>query len=105
MKYNESQCCVELSVRELCTLALRGGDLDASRFSGVWGFDAARAGSEMHRRIQESAGGSYRPEVSLTNTTLSGGIYFTVSGRADGVMRDAEGRLPCRRSYRRSAAG
>lgn len=93
MKYNESQCCVELSVRELCTLALRGGDLDASRFSGVWGFDAARAGAEMHRRIQESAGGSYRPEVPLTNTTLSGGIYFTVSGRADGVMRDAEGRL------------
>ena len=44
-------------------------------------------GAEIHRRIQKDAGAKYTPEVALNNTTMHGGIYYTVSGRADGVIR------------------
>ncbi len=49
-----------------------------------------RAGQEIHKRIQSSAGNGYTPEVSLSNTSLYDGIYYTVSGRADGVIFDGE---------------
>jgi Rad3-related DNA helicase len=44
-------------------------------------------GAQVHRRLQSEAGGLYTPEVSLSNTTLYEGLYYTVSGRADGIIR------------------
>ncbi len=88
MKYNSDTCTVELSVRSLCTLAIRCGDLD-SRSKGL--SEALTRGSELHRKTQTAAALSYIPEVSLLNTTLFDGIYYTVSGRADGVIRTPDG--------------
>ncbi len=73
-----------MSVRSLCALALRHGDLSpASRPSR----EAMLAGADIHRMLQREAGGIYSPEVSLSCTTLHGGLYYTVSGRADGIIR------------------
>ncbi len=86
MKYVTDTCSVELSVRELCSRAFCGGDLGHARQGNA---ESMQAGAEIHRRIQSEAGDFYTPEVALTNTCMYGGIYYTVSGRADGViMRD-----------------
>ena len=88
MRYNENTMSIEASVRSLCESALRTGDLGA-----YFGIDAEECvdGGEIHRRLQTEAGGFYNPEVSLSNTTLCEGLYFTVSGRADGIIRTPEG--------------
>lgn len=101
MRYNQDTCSVELSVRELCEMALKSGDLGfgAPPFSSSIPFD----GGAIHRRLQAEAGGFYNPEVTLSNTTLCGGTYYTVSGRADGVIRHADGleidEIKCVRTY------
>ncbi|MBR2353131.1 MAG: ATP-dependent DNA helicase, partial [Clostridia bacterium] len=46
--------------------------------------------SRVHERLQREVKGYYHPEVSLSFTTLSGGMYFTVSGIADGLIREGE---------------
>ena len=100
MKYNEDTLAVETSVRSLCERALRGGDL--GDFFSADG-DAKVDGGEVHRRLQAEAGGFYNAEVSLSNTTLYEGLYFTVSGRADGVIRHGDGvevdEIKCVHSY------
>lgn len=84
MKYNRATRSIETSVRSLCAIAAKRGDLDTRRRRN----DADRpTGGEIHRRLQSEAGGRYTPEVTLTNTVLFDGIYYTVSGRADGVIR------------------
>lgn len=88
MKYDLNTCTVEMSVRSLCELALRSGDIDSRRRTGN---EALLLGGEIHRKLQSEADGYYTPEVSLTNTTLYGGMYYTVSGRADGIIREPEG--------------
>lgn len=88
MKYNSNTCTIELSVRFLCALAVKSGDIDARRPRST---EALLLGGEIHRRLQAEAGGYYSPEVTLTNTTLRGGMYYTVSGRADGVIREPSG--------------
>lgn len=88
MKYIENNCSIELSVRELCSRAYAAGDID-SRFHTS--LDAYTAGAEIHRRIQREAGAHYSAEVSLINTVSFGGIYYTVSGRADGIIKDISG--------------
>ncbi len=72
-----------MSVRELCTLALKSGSID-TRFPRD---EELITGNEVHRRIQSEAGAYYRAEVSLVNTSKYNGRYFTVSGRADGVIK------------------
>ena len=84
MKYVTDNCSVELSVRELCARAFSEGDLG---YGGRGRTDAMHVGSEIHRRIQKDSGANYTPEVTLVNTYMHGGIYYTVSGRADGVIR------------------
>ena len=86
MRYNEERCTVELSVRELCETALRSGDL-----GGNGTYEAMIDGARIHRQLQMEAGVYYNPEVSLTNTVMLDGMYYTVSGRADGVLREKEG--------------
>ena len=84
MKYVTDTCSVELSVRELCARAFSEGDLG---YGGRGILDAMHVGLEIHRKIQKDSGANYTPEVTLVNTYMHGGIYYTVSGRADGVIR------------------
>lgn len=102
MRYNKDTCAIETSVRSLCALTKKSGDLGAHQ--AAEGFAALLCGAEVHRRLQTEAGGYYSPEVTLTNTTLCDGLYYTVSGRADGVIRGEDGRIcideiKCVRSY------
>ncbi len=87
MKYNADTCTIELGVRSLCALAMRSGDLDLRGGS----IHAMQSGADIHRRLQAEAGGFYNPEVALQNTSLFEGMYYTVSGRADGIIRTPEG--------------
>ncbi|MBQ8140417.1 MAG: DEAD/DEAH box helicase family protein [Clostridia bacterium] len=84
MKYISNTCSVELSVGELCSRAYLGGDIDSRFFTSS---ASAGAGADIHRRLQREGGLFYSAEVSLSNTCVYGGIYYTVSGRADGVIR------------------
>ncbi len=84
MKYNSNTCTVNMSVRSLCALALRHGDLgDGTRVSK----ESLLAGADIHRMLQREAGGIYEAEVSLSCTTLHDGLYYAVSGRADGIIK------------------
>lgn len=89
MKYNTDSCAVELSVRELCEWALPSGDLGGANFNAA----ALTEGREIHKKLQAEAEGFYNPEVTLTNTVSFNNVYYTVSGRADGVIRGADGYL------------
>ena len=100
MRYDQNTCTINTSVRSLCALAAKSGDLDEHRFGGI---EALRNGAKVHKKLQSEAGGFYNSEVTLTNTTLCDGMYFSVSGRADGVIR-SEGtvvvdEIKCVRSY------
>ncbi len=88
MKYNSDTCTIEMSVRELCGLALREGDLDSRRRTTTTDM---LAGADIHRKLQSEAGGFYNAEVNLLNTTLYDGMYYSVSGRADGIIRTPVG--------------
>lgn len=87
MIYNKDSCAVELSVEELCLLATRSGDLDSPPQS------VARAEDDgnMYYSLQAEAKAYYNAHFELCNTTLRDGIYYTVSGYADGVIRREEG--------------
>ena len=86
MKYDVEKAAILLSVRELCELALRGGDLDL-RFGGkIFSPERAALGSQVHRRLQAEAGCNYRAEVPMTSTVLYHNICFEVSGRVDGII-------------------
>ncbi len=86
MYYNADTAALEFSVRELCAMAHKGGHLDARYPRKV--LDAMRRGGEIHRKLQAAEGPDYQSEVPLSNTTLYGGIYYTVSGRADGIFEE-----------------
>ena len=84
MYYNADTAALELSVRELCAMAHKGGHLDA-RFPHR-AVEIMQKGGEIHRKLQAAEGPGYKSEVPLSNTTLYDGIYYTVSGRADGLF-------------------
>lgn len=85
MKYDVERAVVTLSVRELCSLALMGGDLDL-RIGGKPSFERAALGAKVHRKLQAEAGCEYRAELPLTSTVLFHNLSFEVSGRADGIL-------------------
>ncbi len=88
MKYDVERAVVTLSVTELCSLALSGGDLDLRFGAGKAAmFERAAIGAKIHRKLQAEAGVLYDAEVAMVNTTLFHGISFEVSGRADGILR------------------
>lgn len=87
LKYNEN-CEIEMSVRELCNLAFRHGDLDGG---GGADPDVLQAGAEMHRKVQQSRGAGYMSEVVLSHTDCYCGMYYNVNGRADGVFCGEDG--------------
>lgn len=84
MRYNLDNCSIELSVRELCIRGCMKGDLEGYKRVNI---DSLHLGSLIHGRIQRSAGVFYSPEVTLENTFEYDGIYYLVSGRADGVIK------------------
>ncbi len=86
MQYHTETAAIELSVRELCAMAHKSGSIDARH--PYRGRDALQKGSEAHRKLQAKEGPAYQSEVTLRNTTLYNGIYYTVEGRADGVIEE-----------------
>ena len=89
LTYCVDRAAVEVSVGELCRLALMNGDLDRGLFrAGAW---RLREGSSLHTMLQESAGPEYRAEVPLSHSTQFEGLTYTVSGRADGIEQDEDG--------------
>ena len=87
MKYNKNSKAIEMSVRSLCSLAVKHGSIDC-RYPTE---QRSMSGGEIHRKLQAEAGGYYDPEVTLINTMLHDGIYYTVKGRADGVIKLSNG--------------
>lgn len=87
MKYCIDRAAVTLSVTELCTLALMGGDLDLRPGMGRrYSFERAAIGAKIHRKLQAEAGTLYQAEVSMCHTELFQTLHFEVSGRADGII-------------------
>ncbi|MBE6593734.1 MAG: ATP-dependent DNA helicase [Ruminococcaceae bacterium] len=86
MRYNKESCAIEISLEELCLLALRRGDLDSPPLK-IEPIDD----EGIYYRLQSEAGAYYNPNMELSCTSSRGGIYYTVSTLADGVIRRAEG--------------
>lgn len=85
MRYNAERDQIEISVRELCDAALSRGSID-SRRSHRNLYERARAGGEIHRKLQNSFGAIYHAEVELRHVCKLDDVYFCVSGRADGII-------------------
>ena len=120
MFYNPVEDRIELSVRELCSMAFKGGDLD-NRVPPHFLYQRSREGQKVHaaicalRKKGEGVGLSapsasrlrgtetaryaapelpapaYHAEVPLKHLCRLEGITFFVSGRADGVWYDPAG--------------
>lgn len=88
MRYNAETAAIELSVRELCMMAHKSGSIDARHPRKP--LAAMKKGGEIHRKLQSGRGPHYKSEVELTNTALFEGLYYTVTGRADGVFDDGK---------------
>lgn len=84
---------VKVSVRTLVEFIMRSGDLEAG--SGRMDADAMQAGSRLHRKLQKSMGSNYTAEVPLSlELPLEDGeehFLLVIEGRADGVLRRADG--------------
>ncbi len=87
MKYNISSGAIELSVRSLCEYAFSPGDLGRRVSTNA---DGTNKG-EIVARLQAEAGVYYRPDVELCHTEPYKDMYYTVSGRADGLLRASDG--------------
>ena len=76
MIYNDDTCSVYLSVRSLCELALRTGDI-----GGFNSYDNEPKvdRKELNRALQRGADGFYNTEVSLSGT-------FNVDGDRKSVV-------------------
>ncbi len=104
MHYNHTEARIELSVRELCALAYRGGSID-NRYPQRSLLDRAEEGREIHealRRRYEAGDGwdesmglgdaaIYHAELPLHHVSRCDDVTFSVSGRADGVWYDPAG--------------
>ncbi len=86
MRYNTEQDTVELSVRELCSIAFKSGDIDSRASHRKERQNNAEIGKAVHKKLQSEAKGDYNAEYTLSNIIESGGIRFSVSARADGVF-------------------
>lgn len=73
---------IHLSVRELVEFTRMQGDID-NRFKG---FEAAKEGAELHRKLQKSEPAGYQSEVSIRGTIELEDTVFFLSGRADGLF-------------------
>lgn len=76
---------IKISVRSLVEFLMRSGDIDNRRTSQA-DVDAMQAGSRMHRKIQNSMGPEYTPEVSLKIEIPTPKYALVIEGRADGII-------------------
>lgn len=77
---------VRISVRNLVEFILRSGDLDNSQSSGDK--EAMQKGGRLHRKLQRSMKGDYKPEVSLKRESEYEDVVIQVEGRADGIFTE-----------------
>ncbi len=84
MRYNEEQDQIELSVGELCRMALMRGHIDCRRGGSMR--ERAALGQRIHQKLQNSFGALYHSEVELHHTCKVDEVYFYVKGRADGII-------------------
>ena len=85
MRYDADRDHIEMSVRELCEMALLHGDIDCRR-SPLSLYERAAEGQRVHQKLQTSFGAFYHSEVELHNTSKLDEVYFYVKGRADGII-------------------
>lgn len=74
-----------ISVRNLVEYCLRSGDLEFGFASGA----RMQEGIRGHRLVQRAYPEGYEAEVTLSAETDLGDMVMAVSGRADGVIRNA----------------
>lgn len=74
----------DISVRELAEFVHRRGDLGGE--SMLRRSNRALEGIKGHKRIQQSRGDDYRPEVSVERSFVSGEVNLRVVGRVDGIV-------------------
>ncbi len=106
MRYNRNNGQVELSVRELCALALTGGSIDTRRpprdlrsrtdegrevHEHIRSLQLQRAAGASAAGAENPAGESYHADYPLHAVTACEGLSLSVSGRADGVWLDPAG--------------
>ena len=84
MKYNSEVCAVECDAYEFCTLTQRNGSLGTYTPTSI---PIELADGQMYYKIQSEAGAYYAPNVELSHTSDIDGIYFTLSAKADGIIR------------------
>jgi DNA excision repair protein ERCC-2 len=83
--FEEDARTIHLSVKDLVAFVLRSGSID----NRLGGFDRAREGAAIHRRLQKMAGDHYEPEVPLRRSVFFEFYCFDLQGRADGIIREA----------------
>ena len=85
MRYDINRDAIELSVEELCMSALMGGSID-NRHASRRFHERAADRSHIYEKLHLSFGMRYYDRVELTNTCKIDGVFFTVTGYADGVL-------------------
>ena len=85
MRYDLSRDTIEISVEELCMSSLMGGSIDNRRAYRRF-HERAADHTRIYEKLHLSFGMRYYDRVELTNTCKVDGIFFTVSGYADGVL-------------------
>ncbi len=85
MRYDESRDTIEISAEEICMSALMGGNIDNRRAYRRF-HERASDKARIYEKLHLSFGMRYYDRVELTNTCKIDGIYFTVTGYADGVL-------------------
>ena len=88
MRYNKETCAFEISLYELCRLATRSGDLDRQSYPQK---EPTVDDKALYYKLQSEAGAYYNPDMTLCNTLMRDGIYYTVETRADGIIRRDDG--------------
>jgi DNA excision repair protein ERCC-2 len=73
----------DISVRELAEFVHRRGDLGGETFRRS---NRALEGIKGHKRIQQSRGSDYRPEVPVERSFVKGEVGLRVTGRVDGIV-------------------
>ncbi len=91
-RFDEAALSIELAVADLLEPQL----LRSIGFANRGGFERMWLGQAIHGRYQEEAlagDGTYRREVALRHEFLHRGWTVTLSGRADGIRKEADGTL------------
>ncbi len=77
---------IAVAVRELVGFLCRSGSLDSHA-----GTLAMNEGTRLHNILQSRGGAGYIKEVSLQKSVNIGDTAFILSGRADGIIDEADG--------------